>query len=70
MLDAPGAAHHGRTRKPGSERFCSPNERAEPRLTQPDNVGKAYLKAMSDLGWWLLFPILVIPDLIRDPPQR
>jgi hypothetical protein len=51
VLDSPGTPRSGRSRNPGSNRFLSTNEKAGLRLAQPDNVGKAYLKAVSALGW-------------------
>jgi len=51
VLDAPGAPRRGRIGKAGGDRFCAPNRSAERRLAQPDNMGKAYLQAVSALGW-------------------
>jgi len=49
--DPDRAPLRGLTRKPGRDRFRLPDERAEERLTQPDNVGKAYFE--GDVGFGL-----------------
>src|SRR3546814_7876653 len=59
--------------KPGRDRFYPPIERAETKAGTAGQCRTAvFLRRMSGLGWGADGRLLsfVIPDLIRDPPQR